>query len=65
MKNIFLTTLLICFLSASTLAKEHLTLASVEDPISDISERVLISAYKQIGIKVEILKFPAERALNW
>ncbi len=65
MKSTILTLLFICFLSVLSSAKDQLRLSGSKDPISDISERVIVSAYRQIGIEVEILKFPAERALNW
>ena len=61
----FLCSLIMCllFFTISSAANGVITLSCLTDPTSEVSEKVLIEAYKRIGFNLQIRKFPAERAL--
>ncbi len=58
--------LIICslFLTSSTYATDFIRLAAADDPIAEVSTKVLVEAYKRLGIHLDIVTLPAERALQ-
>ncbi len=64
MKIVIPLFLFIFFTSSSAYSNNKITLSSLVGPMSKISGMVLIEAYKQIGIEINIEEYPAERALQ-
>ncbi|MCP4107581.1 MAG: hypothetical protein GY749_18900 [Desulfobacteraceae bacterium] len=45
-------------------AQDDLVFSKPDDPVADISEKILKEAYQKIGIRISVTAFPAERALR-
>jgi len=59
-----LIVLMIIF-SAYLQAEEKIILSTTDDVLTNASREILLYAYDQIGVQVETISLPAERALIW
>ncbi len=63
MRTILVTLLSWLMISIPLYAQKSLVLSKPDDPIADVSEKVLSEAYQRIGIQIQMITLPAERAL--
>jgi polar amino acid transport system substrate-binding protein len=60
----FKTIILFFFLSIqNSHAAQELTIGQIQDDSYECSDKLLVKAYKSIGINIKFIKFPAERSL--
>ncbi len=64
MKKVILILLQFLLLTHLIYAQNILILPALDDAISDLSSKVLETAYHKIGIKLKFEEYPAERALR-